>query len=164
MQVTASGADATGTSELARDLLAFLVQVHRACGHDVLRLIDGLGLSLTQVKGLHALEEAAGDMSMKDVAAALGVSLPAASRAVEGLHCRGLVDRREHARDRRVKLVRIAPAGRDLVLRLHGARLQGLERFVETLGEADRRALAAGLAPILHGPDPAPPAGEADGS
>ena len=101
-------------------------------------------------------------MSVKDVAAALGVSLPGASRAVEGLHCRGLVERREDARDRRVKQVRITPQGRDVVLRLHGARLQGLERFVDTLTAEQRKALAEALAPILGSPEATsrPPLGD----
>ena len=50
-------------------------------------------------------------MALGAVADALGLSLPAISRAVDGLVQRGLVKREEDPRDRRSKLVTATAAG-----------------------------------------------------
>ena len=59
------------------------------------------------------LLEDGGEHSVKEIAAHLVLSLPAASRAVDGLVQRGFVTRRESAEDRRSRIVALsAPAAR----------------------------------------------------
>lgn len=126
--------------------------VHRVLGSggtDFLQRIDDLGLSLSQVKTLHLLGEAEGDRTLKDLGDELGLSLPAMSRAVDGLVKRGLVDRAEDADDRRFKRVCATPAGRRLTDELVGVRLAGLEEFVAGLGERERKALDRALECIV---------------
>ena len=57
--------------------------------------IAELDLSFTQIKALCALEIGRRRALVKALAESLGVSLPAMSRAVDGLFERGLVDREE---------------------------------------------------------------------
>ena len=109
-----------------------------------------LDLGLTQLKALHALDDCAGELSVKELAGAVGLSLPSASRTVDSLLPRGYIERREDEHDRRHKRVRLTAEGRDAVERMHAARLVGLERFVASLPDAHRERLHAALHPLLQ--------------
>jgi DNA-binding MarR family transcriptional regulator len=134
---------------LAADLQAFLNHVHHHTMAGWLQTVADLELSLTQLKALHVLAGRE-ELSVKDLAEALPLSLPAASRAVDGLVGRGLVERRECAEDRRSRLIRLSPEGHAVSERAVSARLEGLETFVATLTPAERSSLHAVLAPILE--------------
>lgn len=140
--------DAVAVPELALDLHAVLGFLLNASTPDVLDALAELDLSLTHMKLLHLLEQGERE-SVKDLGEAVGLSLPAASRAVDCLFQRGLVERREDEHDRRVKRVRPTPAGREAVRRLNDARLTALEQFISTLSAADQRRLDRALKPIL---------------
>ncbi len=92
-------------------------------GGAVVRAIDESGLSFTQIKALMALSggDDAEPCPVKLVAERIGVSLPSASRAVEGL-----------------------------VKRRLAARLSGLERFVGTLTASERRKLDGALEALVE--------------
>ena len=68
---------------------------------------------------------------MKALAESLGVSLPAMSRAVDGLFERGFVGREEDPADRRMKRVRLTDAGRTVPQALNEARLSALQELAE---------------------------------
>jgi len=147
VQATAVTQQATA-SELARDLFTLLGYLLKGSSHDVFSAIGELDLSLTQIKLLHVLDGEAG-VSLKHVGTCVGLSLPAASRAIEGLHQRGLVQRHEDEHDRRIKRVEVTPAGREVVERLNQARLSYLEQFAQTLSETERKRLHSALGPVL---------------
>ena len=112
-------------------------------------MAEELDLSLTQVKALHRLDVEADEMSVKQLGEALGLSLPAASRTVEGLLGRGLLVRREDDQDRRVRRVAITTAGRETVVQLNRERVADLEKFVTTLAARERRQVRQALRPLL---------------
>jgi DNA-binding MarR family transcriptional regulator len=126
-----------------------MLYIQKHSGNDFYVLVEELDLTLTQLKALHALDLAAEEASVKELGEALGLSLPAASRTVDGLLRRGYLERREDDRDRRVKRLRLTPAGRDAVERLNRARLAGLESFASTLTEAQRTRLSGAIASLL---------------
>ncbi len=116
-------------------------------------IIEELDLSLTQIKTLGCLSGSDDDLSVKELSEHLGYSLPSASRTVEALLRRGWLERREDEHDRRVKRVRVTQAGRDVVRRIDGARLNSLERFTARLDDDQRTHLAEALRRIpLDGP------------
>lgn len=140
--------------ELARDLYALFVHIMKGGGADVFRAVAELELSLTQIKALHVLEATGEDeQSVKALADALGVSLPAMSRAVDGLLHRGFVERHEDAEDRRVRRVRATAAGLEVPRALHQARLSRLQDFIAGLGAEEAAGLARALAPVAARPD-----------
>lgn len=112
-------------------------------------MVAELDSSFSQVKMLFLLEDG-GEHSVKEIATHLGLSLPAASRAVDGLIQRGWVTRRECAADRRSRIVTLTDSGREVVGRILRARLQTLERFAEELTPSERAGLATALLPILE--------------
>jgi len=77
------------------------------------------------------------------------VSLPAASRLVDDLVRRGLVDRQEDAADRRMKGFALTDDGRSIIRRVNAGRLSGLEAFIESLSGGERTKLSAALAELL---------------
>ena len=112
-------------------------------------MVAELDSSFSQVKMMFMLEDG-GEHSVKGIATHLGLSLPAASRAVDGLIQRGYVTRRESVVDRRSRLVALTDDGRAVVERLLRARLKTLEAFAGELTPQERESLSAALLPIVE--------------
>ncbi|MEJ7797457.1 MAG: MarR family transcriptional regulator [Solirubrobacteraceae bacterium] len=110
-------------------------------------IFEELDLTLTQVKALVALSHE--ELSVKELAERLGLSLPGASRAVDALVARELLDRREDLKDRRQKRLRCTDAGREALRRLDEARLAGLAAFAAKLPDEQCVQLSGALRPIL---------------
>src|SRR5207248_4499655 len=123
------------------------------CNSDLFEAVGTLELSLTQIKLLHHLDEAASELTLKQGAELVHVSLPAASRMVDDLVRREFVERNEDPDDRRMKRVRLTDSGRSVIRRLNAARLTGLEQFTLGLSPDERRALAQALESLLARPE-----------
>lgn len=156
MQAITNVTDAEAAAEkkeLAADLYALVAHLHKNCNADLLEAVGTLELSLTQIKLLHHLDEAVHELTLKQGAELVHVSLPAASRMVDDLVRRGLVERHEDVEDRRMKRVSITRDGRAVVDRLTAARLSGMEQFVEGLSAGERRMLEEALSKLLARPE-----------
>jgi DNA-binding MarR family transcriptional regulator len=141
------------SDELVSNLAAFLHYIFKTCGPKggMLEIIDELGLSLTQLKAVQILCTARQDeMSVKQLGDSLELSMPAISRAVDGLVQRGLVTRTEDETDRRIKRVRPTPEADRLVARLTDVRFEQLGGFVESLTPREQSKLAAALAVVAE--------------
>ena len=89
-----------------------------------------------------------GPAAVSDLAAALGLSLPAASMLTRELEDAGLVERREDPADRRRTVVAVeASTGRTVADWLH-SRDAPLERALAALDEREREAFLKGLAAL----------------
>ena len=141
-------ADSGAAAELAEQLLALWRAVMAPRGVSAYAIFEQLDLTLTQVKALSALAPDA-ELTVKELAERLGLSLPGASRAVDALVDRGLLGRREDTTDRRMKRLTCTPAGREALRRLDEARLAGLAQFTTTIPAAQRKRLSGALVPIL---------------
>jgi DNA-binding MarR family transcriptional regulator len=144
-----SGTNPTDRAALSRDLAALAGYLMRSANVGTFNAIGELDLSFTQIKALCALDSDGDGGSVKALAQSLGVSLPAMSRAVDGLYERGLVERQEDPTDRRMKQVRLTGAGRAVPQALNDARLSALQEFVSALGEEEQLALEQALSLIL---------------
>jgi DNA-binding MarR family transcriptional regulator len=113
-----------------------------------LRTIEESGLTMAQCKTLLALAgpgESAEPRQITEIAERFGLSLPAMSRALEGMVRKRLVTRVEDEHDRRVRRIAITHAGEKLVAELVSMRLAGLEAFASTLSATQRRKLDAAI-------------------
>jgi DNA-binding MarR family transcriptional regulator len=146
----AAAAAATAVDDLAADLYALIVFVHKNCNADLFEALGAVELTLTQVKLLHHLEDQPREITLKEAAESVHVSLPAASRMVDDLVRRGFAQRREDEEDRRMKRVCLTDGGREVIRRLNAARLSGLEQFTTSLTTAERRSLASALSELLE--------------
>jgi DNA-binding MarR family transcriptional regulator len=107
------------------------------------RLWQDAGLTLTQLLVLRKLR--AGPHPAGKVARALGVSAASASRILDRLEERGLIDRRRNPADRRCVEIHLLPEGHRLVGERLILRDSGLEDAVRSMTPAERRRLAASL-------------------
>jgi DNA-binding MarR family transcriptional regulator len=128
---------------------SFMKYLMTRFGRNYWQAVGEAELSMSQLKALHILALEDAELSLKTLGERFGLSLPAMSRAVEGLVKRELVTRVENAEDRRMKTVRVTDAGRALVDHLLELRFAGIEEFVETLSPAEAASLADALDPIV---------------
>jgi DNA-binding MarR family transcriptional regulator len=142
-------AKVASTTELTEALASVWAHLTKGSSGDLFRVVDELGLSFSQVKMLLLLEDG-GERSVKAIAAHLVLSLPAASRAVDGLVERGFVTRRESAEDRRSRIVALSSSGHAVVTAMLRARLATLDTFVAEITPAERDNLLAALLPIVE--------------
>nr|HMS72937.1 helix-turn-helix domain-containing protein [Baekduia sp.] len=87
----ASAASTPVGQQLSDDLLAVIRTVMRAGGGRFLTVIEEHGISMTAMKLLMTLDAADSDLPVSKVAASLGLSLAATSRAVADAVKRGFV-------------------------------------------------------------------------
>ncbi len=149
---TASGGELPSPAhpDLAGDLYAVVVYVHKNCNSDLFEAVGTLELTLTQIKLLHHLEEASRELTLKEASELVLLSLPAMSRTVDDLVRRGFIERHEDLEDRRMKRIRLTEQGRAASRQLNAARLNGLQRFTENLTDTERSKLAAALEALLE--------------
>lgn len=123
--------------------------LNKNCNSDLLAAVGETELTLTQLKLMYHLEVAGRELTLKDAAEFVHVSLPAASRTVDDLVRRGFVARQEDTCDRRMKRVSLTGTGREVLLRLGAARLQRLEEFSLSLSEREQELLGGALDQLL---------------
>ena len=149
MQASAAS-PGTERASLTDDMYALAAYLLRSANVGTFNAIAELDLSFTQIKALCALESDGEERSVKALADSLGVSLPAMSRAVDGLFERGFVGREEDKADRRMKRVRLTASGRTVPLALNEARLSALQELIGSLTGEEADALESALALILE--------------
>jgi DNA-binding MarR family transcriptional regulator len=142
-------ATAAAGATLAEDLYALIVFLHKNCNADLFEAVGTLELSLSQIKLLQHLDDQPRELSLKEAAETVRVSMPAASRMVDDLVRRGFAQRREDEDDRRMKRVALTEDGRAAIRRLNAARLNGLEQFAQGLTTAERGSLADALEHLI---------------
>jgi len=142
-------ANVASTQQLSELMAPLWAHLNRRSSADLFRMVAELDSSFSQVKMLFLLEDG-GEHSLKDLATALGLSLPAASRAVDGLIQRDWVTRREADTDRRSRLIALSEKGRGVVDRVIRARLDTLEAFAAELTPEERDGLYTALLPIVE--------------
>jgi DNA-binding MarR family transcriptional regulator len=152
VQVTSSPAEATA-SELTVDLYALMVFMRKHCNADLFEAMGVLELTITQIKILHQLEGGGPELTLKQVAERVPLSLPAVSRTVDDLVRRGMVHRHEDNEDRRMKRVSLSDEGRSVIRRLNAAQMSGIEQFTTDLKDGERDLLARALSELLQRPE-----------
>jgi DNA-binding MarR family transcriptional regulator len=135
---------------LAGELLDLWHHLMRGSSQHLYALIGEIDISITQMKTLHALDDYAAEVSVKELGDRLGLSLPGASRMVDGLLRRGWLERREDPADRRMKRVGITAEGRKVIARIETARLAGLEDYAASLSPEQRALLSSALSDLPH--------------
>jgi len=106
-----------------------------------------LNLGFTQLAALYALADS-GTMTVADLADALGRSQSAASRLVDGLVQRQLIERNQDAEDRRQRTLTLTGRGQALLGLVDRARAQEFLSIVRPLPTAERALVAMGVAAL----------------
>ena len=130
------------------DFVTRLMNVSESDGLDALIESD---LSFSQARTLFLLTKTAEPMPIHAIARALGLSMAAAGRNVDQLVGLSMVERRESATDRRVKLVSLTPIGEKLAAQHIEAKRDSLKAFTHALPAEQRDQLRRALTDILAG-------------
>jgi DNA-binding MarR family transcriptional regulator len=134
-------------AELRRDLQRVLrgLWARRRPTGELLALVDGDPPLGRRHVGLLAQVGTDGEQTVSELAEALGLSLPAASRLAGELEDHRLVERSEDPADRRRTVVRLHPATKEAVDTWLERRREPLERTLAALDESERAAFLKGL-------------------
>lgn len=135
---------------MGRDLSLLLKHLLGSTNREFFAELQDAGISFSQLKCLGLLSNADSPLSLGALSEEIGLSLPAVSRAVDGLVQRGEVKRKADPSDRRSKLVTLSARGRATYERVVAVRMAGVDRFVEGLEPDEREALGAAVAPIVE--------------
>jgi DNA-binding MarR family transcriptional regulator len=106
-----------------------------------------LNLGFTQLAALYALSDS-GTMTVADLADTLGRSQSAASRIVDGLAQRQLIERKQDSEDRRQRTLTLTGRGQALLGLVDRARAQEFLSIVRPLPTAERALVAMGVAAL----------------
>jgi DNA-binding MarR family transcriptional regulator len=136
--------------QLAGELMRFMGSVMKGDQSELFALIAELELTMAQMRGMFVLEASDHALALTELAPQMGLSVAAAGRAVDGLVRHGLVSRTEDVHDRRIKRLAPTPAGHAALERIAEARLVGLRRFAQRLGDRERTALHDALATVFE--------------
>jgi DNA-binding MarR family transcriptional regulator len=134
---------------LSEALAPIWALLNRRSSHELFQVVTDLGSSFSQVKMLFLLEDGR-EHSVKEIAAALELSFPAASRAIDGMIEKGYVSRRASDEDRRSRLVALTEFGQRAVATIAEARVRTLQDFAEMLTDEERTRLHEAILPIVE--------------
>jgi DNA-binding MarR family transcriptional regulator len=141
---------AISVTDVGRDLGLLLKHLLGSSNREFFAALQDAGISFSQLKCLGLLANADTPLSLGALSEELGLSLPAVSRAVDGLVQRGQVKRQEDPSDRRSKLITLSARGRATYERVVAVRIAGVERFVDSLEPDEREQLGAVVGPIVE--------------
>lgn len=139
---------ATPSDPLAADLERIAVGAVSLTTQALAQADGGSDLTFPQWRALLILGESEDGARIGQVAARVGVTLPATSRLLRRLERRGLVALAVDDSDRRATRARLTVPGRMVRSTILAHRRAVLDEIVQALGDDDRRDLAAGLAAI----------------
>ena len=106
-----------------------------------------LGISMTQLHVMHLLEHH-GEQAMSRLAETLDVSLSAATGLVDRVEERGFVERIRVPEDRRIVLVRITDAGRQMLEDVEVLRVGIIRQVLDELDESQLAGVASAMADL----------------
>ena len=105
------------------------------------------GISMTQLHVMHLLDHH-GEMPMSRLAEMLDVSLSNGTGLIDRVEERGFVERIRIASDRRMVMVRLTPAGRQMLDEIETVREQILRRVLDKLDTGQLTGVATAMADL----------------
>jgi DNA-binding MarR family transcriptional regulator len=115
----------------------------------VVQTFGDFDYSFPQMATLLLLDEE-GEQTIKGVAELLGRSFSATSRLLDQLVVRGLINRREDERDRRVKRVSITAQGRSFIETIEQRRADAQIAVMEYLSPEERAEVVRGMVLLVE--------------
>jgi MarR family 2-MHQ and catechol resistance regulon transcriptional repressor len=127
---------------LAHRALQALLRAESAVRRRLAIELEREGVSAAGFSELVVLTTAGGSLELKTLRRRLGWSKANATEVTGTLEARGLVTRSRLAVDRRSAIVRLTPAGREIVERLFPAHSDRVSEAFGALDEGEKRSLA----------------------
>ncbi|MGB3304025.1 MarR family winged helix-turn-helix transcriptional regulator [Gordonia sp. (in: high G+C Gram-positive bacteria)] len=105
----------TSVESCTSALVSFFEQVADRASCSTVDRVAATDMTLSQLRMLMVLSRSEHDLSVNELADAVGLSLAAAGRGADRLVAINLITRREDESDRRVKRLSISETGRELI-------------------------------------------------
>lgn len=136
--------------DLARQLHALVTHLHATANRDLLEQIKREGLTFERIQLLERLRGGKIRPTVQQCAQIMWVHKGSASRMIDELAVRGLLRRVTDDNDSRAKRIEITPAGEDVLIRLHAARIPAITAFADHLTPVQHQQLQDAITAILH--------------
>jgi MarR family 2-MHQ and catechol resistance regulon transcriptional repressor len=117
-----------------------LMKAHRALQKVAIRSIESLGVGLSDF-GVMELLLHKGPQPVNEIGRRIDLTSGAITTAVDRLEARGLVAREAHPTDRRARIVRLTPEGREQAATLFGDHKRAMDLAASRLSKAERLEL-----------------------
>ena len=117
--------------------------------HDFKQYMDAWGLSTSQANALLRLYHS-GACGVSDIGDHVGISNAAASQMIDRLVQMGLVERKEHIADRRVRHLTLTKKGCTLAEKGVEAHSRWMKNLTEVLSEAQQAEISSVLAQLIE--------------
>lgn len=142
------------SDQLADALMTFFGCIMHRDQAELFAVVAELDLTMPQIRGMYVLNSSSAPIGLSELAPQMGLSIPAAGRAIDALVRKGFVARAEDPDDRRVKRLSVTDEGLLAIQRVAEARRVGFRRFAETLDPSRRALLAEAFTTVLQREEP----------
>ncbi|GGN61036.1 MAG: MarR family transcriptional regulator [Novosphingobium sp.] len=132
------------------EIIAEIGQLYTALRKRFDRVMSEHGASLAQTKMLVAIQAAAGMLRAADIADRFGIAPRTVTEALDALEREALIVRMPDLSDRRMKRLKITPAGEAAVSRTEPIRDQISHEIMEVLDPEERTSFANAVQKLLH--------------
>ena len=132
------------TAPTAAQLWIVFARSHRAISAFVERSVTDLGLCLSDFQLLETLLHK-GPLTISDIRAKILLASGSMTAAVDRLEKRGLVVRKTTTLDRRARLIKLTPAGRQAIAGVFRKHAQDLEHVMSVLSSGEKEQIYASL-------------------
>ena len=132
------------------EIIAEIGQLYTALRKRFDRVMSEHGASLAQTKMLVAIQAAAGMLRAADIAELFGIAPRTVTEALDALELEALIVRMPDLSDRRMKRLKITPAGEAAVSRTEPIRDQISHEIMEVLDPEERTSFANAVQKLLH--------------
>jgi DNA-binding MarR family transcriptional regulator len=136
------------------DVAMLLNQAAYALGARMSVALEVVGVTVREYCALWKAGEA--DLTQRELADAAWMDKSTVVTTLDALTARGLAERRPAPADRRVKVVGVTDAGRDVVGRAHQVVQDVYDELLGSVGARDREAFLRVLTQLVEGPLAAP--------
>jgi MarR family 2-MHQ and catechol resistance regulon transcriptional repressor len=117
-----------------------LMKAHRTLARHATRSIEAVDMCLSDFGILEALLHK-GPQSVKELGRRIELTSGSMTAAIDRLEARHLIQRADHATDRRAWVIHLTPAGRALITKVFAGHQEAMERAMRGLSHADRATL-----------------------
>jgi DNA-binding MarR family transcriptional regulator len=126
-------------SEFTLQAVMLILHIMRNFRHSGLKMMTEVEVSYSQVLVLYALLET-GKATMSELSSWLKISHGVATRTVDRLVEKGMVERRRDDEDRRVVFVSLSKDGRDFAEKMIGVHLEKMDKIFRSVGKEQRES------------------------
>jgi DNA-binding MarR family transcriptional regulator len=126
-------------SEFTLQAVMLILHIMRNFRHSGLKMMTEVEVSYSQVLVLYALLET-GKATMSELSSWLKISHGVATRTVDRLVEKGMVERWRDDEDRRVVFVSLSKDGRDFAEKMIGVHLEKMDKIFRSVGKEQRES------------------------